>query len=159
MLLPNALSALQLAVRSAISAAVAVGIAGALNLEYPIYALVGAVIVTDLSAARTRALGWQRIAGTVLGALVGALWGDFLPPGPLMVGFGILVAMLLSQLVRLEGAAKVTGYVCGIVVLSYHEDPWTYSLFRLIETLLGIGVALLVSMVPKLIRIPEADES
>ncbi len=159
MISPSSIAALQLSVRAAVAAGVAVFIADLLKLEFPLYALVGAVIVTDLSAAQTRKLSMQRIAGTVLGASTGAVFSGLFPEGALTIGVGILTAMLLNQLLRLTGAAKVTGYVCGIVLLSYHEDPWTYSLLRLVETVLGILVAVAVSFVPKLIRIPDAGDS
>jgi len=146
---------LQLSIRAALSAGLAVAIAQLLQLQYPLYALIGAVIVTDLSPAQTQKLGWQRLAGTVVGATVGAALSQLLPHGPVAIGFSIMVAMFLSYLVRLEAAAKVTGYVCGIVMLDFHGEPWSYALFRLIETVVGIGVALLVSFIPRLISVDE----
>ena len=69
--------------------------------------------------------------------------------------------MLLSWGLRLDAAAKVAGYVCGIVILSHDAAPWGYAVYRVIETLLGIAMAVLVSLVPKLMRveIPDATET
>ena len=112
-------------------------------------------MVTDLSPSQTRQLGLRRLAGTLLGATVGAALGPLLLAGPLAIGLSILVAMFLSHLLRLQGAAKVTGYVCGIVVLDHGIDPWSYALYRLIETVLGIGVAVSVSLIPRLLPLDE----
>ena len=148
---PTPTAALQLAVRAALSAGLAVALSQALHLQAPLYAMLGAVIVTDLSPQQSRRLACQRLAGTVLGAGVGAVFSRFLPDGPAAIGFSILLAMALSGALRLQGAAKITGYICAIVVLNHHDQPWTYAFSRLVETLLGIGVAVLVSLVPKLI--------
>jgi uncharacterized membrane protein YgaE (UPF0421/DUF939 family) len=155
------ITAVQLSIRAATSAGLAVAIAQLLELPYPLYALMAAVIVMDLSPSTTRQLAWQRLAGTLVGAAVGAVLSSFLPPGPLAIGFSILAAMLLTSVLRLPAAVKLSGYVCGIVVLSHGANPWSYALYRLIETVLGIAMAVLVSPVPKLLRveIPEVPES
>jgi uncharacterized membrane protein YgaE (UPF0421/DUF939 family) len=49
-------------------AGLAVAIAELLRLQYPLYALIGAVIVSDLSPSQTRQLGLRRLAGSALGA-------------------------------------------------------------------------------------------
>jgi uncharacterized membrane protein YgaE (UPF0421/DUF939 family) len=150
---PSTITTLQLCTRAGSSAGLAVAIAQFLTLQHPVYALIAAVIVTDLSPSKTVQLALQRLAGTVIGATVGAALSYALPSGPLAIGLSILAAMLLSSAVRLQPAAKLAGYVSGIVVLAHGAQPWSYAVYRLIETFLGIGTAVLVSVVPKLMRV------
>ncbi|HEY6895242.1 MAG TPA: FUSC family protein, partial [Rhodanobacteraceae bacterium] len=114
------LSSIQLATRASIAAALALAVAERVDLDFPIYAMIAAVIVTDLSPARTRELAWPRLAGTVLGAATGAALSMLLPAGPLAVGVAILVTMLLSTALRFQNAARLAAYVCGIVILDHH---------------------------------------
>ncbi len=145
------LERLQLSVRAAVGAGLALLLAQTFALEYPIYSFLAAVIVTDLSAAQTTALGWRRLVATLVGAVCGATLCQLLTPGPWTVGLGVLLAMLVCNLVRMQEAAKVGGYICGIVMLTYRDEAWSYAYYRLIETILGIGVAWAISLVPKLI--------
>ena len=127
-------------------------IAQLLNLQFPIYALVAAVIVTDLEPSQTRRLGLTRIMATVVGAMCGATLSPILPPGPIAIGISILIAMLICQISPVRDGAKAPDYTCAIVVLNYSEGPWEYAFFRLLRLFI---VAWAISYVPKLIR---ADE-
>ena len=57
----------------------------------------------------------------------------------------------------MNDGAKVAGYICGIVVVAHGTHPWSYAVLRFTETVLGIGVAWLISFVPKVIQIVETD--
>jgi uncharacterized membrane protein YgaE (UPF0421/DUF939 family) len=149
------LSGLQLAARASVGAGLSMGIATLLGLEYPIYAFIAAVIVTDLSPAQSRQLGLRRIVATIVGAICGAALSFVLPQEAWAIAVGVLVAMLLTQAVGAPDGAKVAGYICGLVVLLHNANPWEYAFFRFIETVLGVIVAWLISYVPKLIRLEE----
>jgi uncharacterized membrane protein YgaE (UPF0421/DUF939 family) len=140
----------QLALRAALAAGLAVVVAKLLALPFPIYAMISAVIVTDLAPALTRKLAVPRIGATVLGTVLGATIITVLSAGLWWVVPGIMAAMLLSNLLGLRQAAKVAGYICGVVLLDFGDQPWPHALARMVETVVGIGAALLVSFVPKL---------
>lgn len=146
---------LQLAVRSGLAASVSLGLGRLIGLEYPVYALLASVIVTEHSPSQTRTLGLRRLVATVIGALCGAVLSTVLSPVPWAVGLSVLVAMLLSLVLHAPEVAKVAGYTCGIVVLSHGPERWSYATSRMLETALGITVAWLVSHLPKLIRIDD----
>lgn len=151
----NMISGVQLAARAALAAGVSIGLARLLQLEYPIYALVAAVIVTDFSPGETRRLGLLRLIATVIGAVCGGVLRSVLGPSAWAIGIGILLAMAVCQ-GRLKGSAKVAGYISGIVMLDHGESPAIYAAYRFVETAIGIGVAWAISFVPRLIRIEES---
>jgi uncharacterized membrane protein YccC len=144
--------ALQLSFRAATAAAAAYAIARLLELEFPIYAMIAAVIVTDLEAGETRRLGLRRLGGTVIGSVLGALLSLLLPGGVLTIATGIFLSMFLTHLLRAPQAARVSGYLCALVLIEHAADPWIYAFWRSVETVLGIAVAMLMSLVPRLIR-------
>lgn len=146
-----------MSLRAAVAAALSVAIAQWWQLQFPIYAMISAVVVTDLKAAETWRLGLPRLVGSIIGAILGALTCAFLRPNAWEAGLAIFAAMFLSHLLRLRNSARVAGYVCGIVLLAFGEHPWEYAFHRTIETALGIAMAMLVSLVPKLLTTDESD--
>lgn len=148
----------QMAVRAALAATIAYWAAMFLESEYAIYALIAAVVVTNLSPQETRNLAIPRLIGTVVGAVGGAVATYVLPVGPLALGAAILVAMLTMYMLRMQAAAKISGYTAAIVMFTHSGDPWMYASLRAVDNVLGIGAAVLVSYLPKLIREPAASD-
>jgi uncharacterized membrane protein YgaE (UPF0421/DUF939 family) len=144
---------IQVATRAAVGATLAVALSQLLGLQHPMYALIAAIIVTDFSASTTRKLGLKRLVSALIGACCGAVLRSTLPPSVWSLGLGISLAMFACHLSPMRDGAKVAGYMCGIVLIAYGTNSWSYAFFRLLETALGIGFAWLVSLVPKLVRI------
>ena len=150
-------SGLQLATRCAVAATLAFAMAQVLKLDYPVFALIAAVIGTDLTPAQSRELGLRRLIATVVGAVLGAAGTSLGFVGVWAVGPSILIAMIICQLVGASEGAKVAGYICALIVLlDESTQPWHYAFFRMVETALGVSVAWSISYVPKLLR-PDDD--
>jgi uncharacterized membrane protein YgaE (UPF0421/DUF939 family) len=150
------LGPLQLAFRAGVAAGISVWIGHLLSLPNPVFAMTAAVIVVDLDPASTRALAWKRFAGTFMGALLGALGAIALPDGPFAIVLSVIVTMSLCHVLKLDGSARISGYLTALIVMQYGDTPWRYAGDRFLETTLGIVVALLVSLVPHALR-PKED--
>lgn len=120
-------------------------------MDYPIYAVIAAVVVTDSSPEITRKMGLSRLVGNLIGAFWGALMGTLLGHNPLIMAVGVLLAILLCDLIGLRDAQRVTGYITGIVILFHGDAPWTYARDRFIETTLGLACAVLVGFVLEIV--------
>lgn len=145
-------NALRMSGRAALAAAIAFWAARFFGSDYAIYALISAVMVTSLTVQETRNQALPRLVGTVLGGVVGALWTYVLPSGPIALGLAIFVAMVPMYLMKLDGGAKLTGYMAALVIYTHAGDPWVYAVMRGFETVLGIAAAVLVSYSPTLLR-------
>ena len=105
-------------------------------------------------------MGAPRLAGTILGGVFGAAISPLAihDIGVIVIGAGIFAAIFTRHLLGMKESAKVAGDVCGVVLLTHSSRPWSYAVYRVLETGLGIAAAVSVGLVPKLLRI-EMDRS
>jgi uncharacterized membrane protein YgaE (UPF0421/DUF939 family) len=141
----------QLPLRAGLAAALSQAIAVFLGLPYPAFAMVAAILVTDLAPEQSRQLGLRRIGGTLIGAALGAMLGAILEPHPWSIALSIVAAMSMSNLLRADEGARLAGFTSAVVLLSPGGgNPWNFALHRFLETVLGILVAWGVSHIPRL---------
>lgn len=136
----------RLALHAALGSLIAGAIIQLVHLQYPLYAIIAAVVVVDQNAERTRKLAWQRTISTVIGALGGATTSALFDSSLIAMAGIIFLTVTFCYTVHLAEGAKVAGYIAGIVVLEHNVSPWIYATYRFLETLIGIGSAFLVSV-------------
>src|SRR3954453_18479216 len=115
---PPILRSVQLPLRAGLAAALAQAIAVFLGLPYPAFAMVAAILVTDLAPEQSRQLGLRRIGGTLIGAALGAVLGAILEPHPWSIALPIGAAMSVSNLLHAQGGARLAGFTSALVLLS-----------------------------------------
>ena len=131
-----------------------VGVAGVitevlpLSRSYWVILTIVIVLKPDLGSVFVRAV--QRGIGTVLGAVLGAAILAVVPYGPwLLLPFAVLAALLPYGRTRNYGLFAV--FLTPLVVLLIDlltPVGWHLALTRLVDTLLGCGVVLLVGYAP-----------
>ncbi len=142
---------LQIGLRAALASLLSAWMALRLGMDYPIYAVIAAIVVTDPSPEVTRRTGLLRLIGNVIGAGLGGGLGSLLGHTPLVMAGGVLFSILLCELIGLKDAAKITGYITGIVILFHGDKPWAYAWARFLETSIGLGFAILVGSLAELL--------
>ncbi|MEG2097350.1 MAG: FUSC family protein [Pseudoflavonifractor sp.] len=118
----------------------------------PFYACIAAVICMQSSVEQSVRQGVSRVIGTILGGGVGIciLAIDDLVHHPvitgLLMGAGIILTLWLCNLIKRPAACSIGCVVLCVVMLNHGgKDRYLYTLFRVLETIIGIVVAVLVN--------------
>ena len=123
----------------------------------PTFACIGAIFGTGKDMGNSRLNGGNRFFGTIIGGLLGMLlfriYIIFYPDGNphhmlmfIFVFIGVMFLILASRLVHWLGAIQPGGVVLCIILFNTPVDTYiSYSINRMIDTGVGVAIALLVS--------------
>ena len=149
---PSSEAVLQHVVGAAAAVMFAALAARMLNLTNAYWAPMTALLVLKPGLRETGTRGLYRLAGTIAGCLVAGLVALLLPPGslalaaPLAIGVGLSFALQKANYALFTSA--VTASVVFLLALG-HEPELETSEHRVIATLLGGGIALVVAILTR----------
>ncbi len=117
-------------------------------------ACIAAVICMQSSIEQSLSLGVSRIVGTILGGLVGLVgllldgWlGRTSLFTGLVLGGAVVLALWLCLLIKQPAACVMACVVlCVIMLAQTGADRYFYVIFRVVESIMGIAVALAVNL-------------
>ena len=115
-------------------------------VENPMYSAVACIISMQDTVKGSVKAGFDRIKGTIIGGIVGYLSVLISPGNPIICGLGAMLTIYLCNLLKLNNAITVASVTfvsihMGIIV----SDPARYSIFRVIDTSIGVLVALVIN--------------
>jgi uncharacterized membrane protein YccC len=113
------------------------------------WAAITTMIVMQSTLGATVTISKQRLAGTALGAAMGALFATFMGRSIAVYGVGIFLCGVICALLHTERSAyRYAGITLTIVMLIAHtQSAWIIAIHRFIEISLGILVSLLVTAI------------
>jgi uncharacterized membrane protein YccC len=135
------------AVRTTVAAVASLLIGRLFRLPESYWAPISTIVVMQSTLGAAWTISRQRLAGTALGAALGALLATYAPGNVWAFGAGVLIAGIICALLRIErNAFRYAGITVAIVVLIAHTQPaWTIATHRFIEISIGIAVGLIVT--------------
>ena len=140
------------AARTTAAAVISLMVARVAGLPEAYWAAISTVVVLQSTLGAALAISTQRLIGTGLGAVVGALLAARFGSSVIAFGAGLFAMGFLCAAFHLDRAAyRFAGITQAIVMLvARKENSWIIALHRFLEVSLGIAVALvLVALWPE----------
>jgi len=143
---------LALSIRVTIAALVALALAQLLQLPLPLWAVLTAVIVTQMSVGRSLKATFDYLVGTLGGAVYGGAIGVLIPhssEGALLAILALAVAplALLAAINPRFSVAPITAIIVLLIPTMTNTSPIASALDRVLEVALGGVTGLVVSFV------------
>jgi uncharacterized membrane protein YgaE (UPF0421/DUF939 family) len=116
----------------------------------PVFAAIAALLVVQPSINQSLTKGVERTVGVVVGVLVASLLGVAFGNGTWVILAAIVAALLLVWLLRMTPGTGNQVVISAILVLALGTASASYAMDRVIETLLGavVGIVVNVAIVP-----------
>lgn len=133
-------------IKTALSVFLCVVIFQVLNIGSPFYAAIAAIISMQSSVADTFKTGKNRMLGTLLGAFIGLIFALLGPSNPILIGLGIIIIISVSNWLNWNKSITIAGIVFIAIMVNLNgKSPWGYSFNRIIDTLIGITIAVIIN--------------
>lgn len=132
--------------RTAIAAIISLFVPQLLHLPEPYWACITALIVMQSDLGTAWAVSWQRLAGTALGAAMGALVAPHFGANVFVFFLSVFLLGLACAALRMPDAYRMAGVTLALVVLIDRTAPaWKIAMYRFLEVSIGIAIALIVT--------------
>jgi uncharacterized membrane protein YccC len=142
---------LALAIRVTIAALAALALAQFLHLPLPLWAVLTAVIVTQMSVGRSLKATLDYLVGTLGGAIYGGAVGALIPHSNEIALLGVLALAvaplaLLAAMKPSFSAAPITAIIVLLVPTITHASVYASAVDRILEVALGGVTGFVVSL-------------
>jgi uncharacterized membrane protein YgaE (UPF0421/DUF939 family) len=134
--------------RTAIAAVVSLVVARAFGLPEAYWATVTTLIIMQSTLGAALTVSEQRLAGTAMGAVMGAFLTAYFGSNVIIFGLGVFALGLVCCALHLEDAYRLASVTLAIVMLiARTKQAWIVAAHRFVEVAVGIAVGLALTAV------------
>ncbi|EKQ52834.1 MULTISPECIES: aromatic acid exporter family protein [unclassified Clostridium] len=133
------------AVRAGIAAALCMLVSNLLNLKFPFFVLLPAVMPISTFFGETIKFGINRVIGTTIGAIIGSILVTIQPQNVFLVGIGVIIIIYVCNYLKWDSTTSIACLVFVAIIAGVKESAVTYSIHRLLDTFIGISITTLVN--------------
>jgi len=116
-----------------------------LHSEYPYFAAVAAIITVQVTVADSVDKASQRIIGIIGGVLLSMLLGHWFRVNAVSIFCIILIGMGIAKALRMNPQIISQVAISSLLVLAFGQSKEGYAYERIIETIIGSGLAVLIN--------------
>jgi Predicted membrane protein len=131
--------------KTALAVFLCVIISDRLKLEYPFFVAIAAIISLENSLMNSFKAGKNRMLGTIIGAGFGLAGALIQPENALTCGLGMIGVIYCCNLLKWRKPVAFAGVVFMAVISLKGKNPFSYSINRILDTFIGIIVAMAVN--------------
>lgn len=133
-------------IKTAIAVVICVLVAKIFKLEYSFYAAIAAVITMENTVSNSFRAGKNRMLGTLVGATIGFLCALIMPGNALLCGIGVVMVIFLCNKLKWSKSVSIACIVFMAIMVNLNgKNPLLYSSNRILDTFIGIIVAMVVN--------------
>jgi len=107
------------------------------------------IIVLQAYLGSTYKASWNRFLGVFIGSLMGALFTEYLGPGPWQLGLCVATTVIVCALITLPESYRVASVSAAVVMVlwSFNQtlSPWMFAFYRFTDTCIGITLAVIIA--------------
>ena len=119
-----------------------------------LWCVISGIVVLQATRRDTVASAWLRVLGTLIGAVISAIYLLFLPFNPIGLAVTIGITMLVCYILQIPDHARLAAITVAVIMVVSLVHPLMNAALRFIESCIGTVLAVLA-----VLAWPEASES
>ena len=118
------------------------------SLVSGLWCVLAAIVVMQAHLEGTYKAAWIRFLGVLIGSIAGAVFITYIGDDPLSLGISVFLTIVICSLINIKDSFRIASMSTAVIIIigsTNPSNPWMFSLFRFLDSCIGIIVALLVA--------------